>query len=250
MNPARDGAPIVPALNSDISEMEPGQLSPVSMHLPDVGLPEKLPLPHPIHTKSQKVSWLINVAGLKTYQILTVPQSAGEKFQNFRFPSVFSLESTGYKLSAGLEKSGFQLTIRYSAFRQKYSYEIAGDEYVVENFDQASYKIVRPGTFVTQNIKMELLGIGLNKQVQWGRSPFRKYYASAGLEYAHTMKPGVGIGWINASIGKQFTVDRTVLLNVGPYAEFSPSRISGADNPFLYQPYRVGISVGMKLIRP
>ncbi|TLV02704.1 hypothetical protein [Dyadobacter luticola] len=231
-----------------VSKLESEQMKSTAMNLPGVAVPEK-DSPYYKQKNPSKVSWLVNAAVLKSYQILTVPKSSGQDFQNFKFPSVFSLESVGYKFSVGLEKKGFQALLHYSTFRLKFSYEIAGNEYIVQNEGQ-SYTIVRPGTVVTENNKMDLLGIGLSKQVLWGNSPFRKYYASAGLEYSRAIQSKSHIGWINASIGRQFAVNRNVLIHVGPYAEFSPLKMSGANNPFLYQPYRVGISLGMKLIRP
>ncbi|NIJ53793.1 hypothetical protein [Dyadobacter arcticus] len=255
----------LPVQISSISALQPESFKTTGLNLPAITITEALKSEPAIHTNSQKISWLLNLASLKTYQILTVPKSGDRNFQNFKFPSTFALESLGYKVSIGAEKNGFQMMLHYSTFRQRYSYEIAGDEYVVQAVGQADYKIVRPGTIMNEDNKFELLGIGLSKEVQWGgspprrspqrrspvrRSPLRQYYASAGVQYSHTLNAGPDIGWINAGFGRQFAINRTVLLNVGPYAEFSPLRLSGKGDPFFYQPYRVGISLGMKLVRP
>ncbi|MCF2499248.1 hypothetical protein [Dyadobacter chenhuakuii] len=189
-------------------------------------------------------NWLVNAAVLQSYQILTVP-AGGQSFQNFEFPSTFSLRSLGYKVSVGAEKKGFQFMLHYSRFQQSYSYEIAGNDYVVHTVDQGKFVVIRQGTRVSQENQFSLLGIGVNKQVQWGNASVGKYYASAGLEYSYGMIRKQSIGWVNAGIGKQFPINRKTSLHIGPYAEFSPVKFTGSGDPFYYQPYRVGVSAGL-----
>jgi hypothetical protein len=203
-----------------------------------------------LNTKPARISFLMNVAASQGYQILTVPSSVGQSFQNFAFPSTFSRQSLGYKLSGGVEKKGFQFLLHYSGFKQSYSYEIAGSDYIVEPVDKDNYKIIRQGERISETRKYQLLGIGINKEVRWGRSPFSKYFAKAGLEYSHALNSRQRIGWVSISAGKQFAIANQMLLNLGPYAEFSPGKISSERTPFFYQPYRLGVSLGVKLVRP
>ncbi|MCE6987994.1 hypothetical protein [Dyadobacter sp. CY323] len=234
----------------DVNRLNPEAMKFEKMHIPEVALSGDIKTSNAIHANSTKVGWLLNVASLKTYQIITVPKTNGRDFQNFKFPSAFSLETLGYKVSGGFEKNGFQFMLHYSLFRQSYSYEIAGNEYVVHAVDGKDFQVVRRGMVVNENRKMELLGVGINKQVLWGKSPLRKYYATAGLEYSRTLSGSHDVGWISVGAGKQIPLNNQVLIHVGPYAEFSPVKVPGSGDPFYYQPYRVGISLGLKLIKP
>ncbi|WP_439583819.1 hypothetical protein [Dyadobacter bucti] len=203
-----------------------------------------------LNTKPTRMSFLLHVAASQGYQILTVPSSVGQSFQNFAFPSTFSRQSLGYKFSGGVEKNGFQLMLHYSGFKQSYSYEIAGSDYIVEPVDKDNYKIVRQGEQISETRKYRLLGIGISKEVRWGRSQFSKYFVKAGLEYSQSLDSRQRIGWVSIGAGKQFAIADQMLLNLGPYAEFSPGKISSERTPFFYQPYRLGVSLGVKLVRP
>jgi hypothetical protein len=233
-----------------IGMLEPEGVKFEKMNFPKVELASDSKTSQLIHATSGKIGWLLHVASLKTYQIITVPKTNGSDFQNFKFPSAFSLETLGYKVSGGLEKSGFQLMLHYSLFRQAYSYEIAGNEYVVNSVEDKNFQVVRRGKVVNENRKMELLGIGINKQVLWGKSPLRKYYATGGVEYSHILRAKRYIGWVSLGAGRQIRLNNQALIQVGPYAEFSPVKVPGSGDPFYYQPYRVGISLGLKLIKP
>jgi hypothetical protein len=215
-----------------------------------VSTPPKPELKREITVNPSKITWLANAAVLHTYQILTVPSSAARDFQNFSFPSVFALKSMGYKLSAGIEKKGLQLQLHYSGFRQTYSYEVANDSYLVKPDENGNYKTYRQGDRINEDTKYSLLGIGINKTMRWGRSPYSRFYATAGLEYSYALTGNKSLGWLNLGIGKQIAVTRKSALHIGPYAEFSPMKISGTGNPFFYQPYRVGISMGLRFVRP
>lgn len=222
----------------------------VHMQQRSVHLPPKPELKREIAVNPSKITWLANAAVLHTYQILTVPSSAAKDFQNFSFPSVFTLKSMGFKLSAGAEKKGLQLQLHYSGFRQSYSYEVANDSYLVKPDANGSYKTVRQGDKINEESGYSLLGIGISKMMRWGRSPYSRFYATAGLEYSQSLKDSRSLGWFNLGIGKQIAVSRKSALHIGPYAEFSPMKISGTGNPFFYQPYRVGISMGLRFVRP
>ncbi|SKB81907.1 hypothetical protein [Dyadobacter psychrophilus] len=235
------------ALNFDMSKIDNQTVTLTSINpgKPDINVPETDIKPIVKHGNGN-FNWLINAAVLQSYQILTVPSGA-QSFQNFEFPSTFSLRSLGYKLSVGVEKKGFQFMLHFSRFQQSYSYEIAGNDYVVQTFDKDHFKVIRQGTRVSQDNNFRLIGVGVNKQVSWGNATVGKYYASAGLEYSYGMIRKQSIGWVNAGIGKQFPISRNSSLHIGPYAEFSPVKFSGSGDPFYYQPYRVGISAGLRL---
>lgn len=203
-----------------------------------------------IVTNPAKLAWLVNAAVLHSYQILTVPSSAAQDYQNFNFPSLFTARSMGYKVSAGVERKGIQLLLHYSGFRQTYSYEIARNSYLVTPDSKGQYHTVRQGDQIEEMREFSMLGLGVAKQVRWGHSPVNRFYAAFGAEYSHDLKSNQSLAWINLGLGKQFALTRHAAFSIGPFAEFSPVKVKGITNPFYYQPYRVGISAGLRFVRP
>lgn len=203
-----------------------------------------------IVTNPARIAWLFNAAVLHSYQILTVPSSAAQDFQNFNFPSLFTARSMGYKFSGGVERNGIQLQLHFSSFKQTYSYEVANDNYLVQPDDKGQYHTVRQGDRMEENRQFSMLGIGVSRQLRWGHSPVSRFFAAFGAEYSHDLNSSQSLGWINLGLGKQFAVSRHTAFSIGPYAEFSPVKVKGTANPFYYQPYRVGISAGLRFVRP
>lgn len=221
----------------------------IALHLRSVTAPKYKPA-RVIVTSPNKTAWLFNVSALHSYQILTVPSSAAQDFQNFSFPTLFTAASMGMKLSGGIERSGVQVQLHYSAFKQTYSYEIANNNYLVKPDNNGQYQTVRQGDRMEENRKFSMLGIGLSKQLRWGHSPVSRFYAAFGAEYSHDLNSRQNLGWVNLGLGKQFAVTRSTAFSIGPYAEFSPVKVKGTANPFYYQPYRVGISAGLRFVKP
>jgi hypothetical protein len=221
----------------------------IPLHLRGVVAPAYKPA-KVIVTNPARVAWLFNASALHSYQILTVPSSAAQDFQNFSFPTLFTARSMGYKVSGGVERNGIQLQVHFSSFRQTYSYEIANNNYLVKPDDKGQYQTVRQGDRMEENRKFSTLGIGVSKQLRWGHSPVSRFYTTLGAEYAHDLNSSQSLGWVSLGIGKQFAVSRSTAFSIGPYVEFSPVKVKGIANPFYYQPYRVGISAGLRFVRP
>ncbi|MGG7664702.1 hypothetical protein [Dyadobacter sp. BHUBP1] len=221
----------------------------IPLHLRGVVAPAIKPA-KVIVTNPTRMAWLFNASALHSYQILTVPSSAAQDFQNFSFPTLFTARSMGYKISGGVERNGIQLQLHYSGFRQTYSYEIANNNYLVKPDDKGQYQTVRQGDRVEENRKFSMLGIGVTKQLRWGHSTVSRFYAAFGAEYSHDLKSSQSLGWVSLGLGKQFAASRHTAFSIGPYAEFSPVKVKGTQNPFYYQPYRVGISAGLRFVRP
>jgi len=203
-----------------------------------------------IVTNPARMAWLFNASALHTYQILTVPSSAANDFQNFSFPSLFTARSVGYKFSGGVERKGIQLQLHFNSFRQTYSYEVANNNYLVTPDDKGQYQTIRQGDRMEENRRFSTLGIGISKQVRWGHSPVSRFFAAFGAEYSHDLNSSQSLGWVSLGLGKQFAVSRSTAFNIGPFAEFSPVKVKGIANPFYYQPYRVGISAGLRFVKP
>lgn len=221
----------------------------VPLHLRSVVAPAYKPA-KVIVTNPARIAWLFNASALHSYQILTVPSSAAKDFQNFNFPSLFTARSMGYKLSGGVERNGIQLQLHFSSFRQTYSYEVANDNYLVKPDDKGQYHTVRQGDRMEEDRRFSMLGIGVTRQLRWGHSPASRFFAAFGAEYSHDLNSSQSLGWVSLGLGKQFAVSRNTAFSIGPYAEFSPVKVKGIENPFYYQPYRVGISAGLRFVRP
>lgn len=223
--------------------------APIPLHLRNVVSPTYKPA-KAIVTNPARIAWLFNVSALHSYQILTVPSSAAKDFQNFSFPSLFTARSMGYKFSGGAERKGIQVQLHYSHFRQTYSYEIANNNYLVKPDEKGEYHTVRQGDRMEEDRRFSMLGIGIARQLRWGHSPVSRFYAAFGLEYSHALNTRQSLGWVSLGLGKQFAVSRNTAFSIGPYAEFSPVKVKGFANPFYYQPYRVGISAGLRFVKP
>lgn len=265
---APDFGPVADRIDATLADEVPGLVDSAmtampleelaSMSLKEVSIPLHLrgvvaPAYKPakvIVTNPERIAWLFNAAALHSYQILTVPSSAAKDFQNFSFPTLFTARSMGYKVSGGVERNGIQLQLHFSSFRQTYSYEIANNNYLVKPDDKGQYETVRQGDRVEENRKFSMLGIGVSRQLRWGHSPVSRFYAAFGAEYSHDLNSSQSLGWISLGLGKQFAVSRHTAFSIGPYAEFSPVKVKGTENPFYYQPYRVGISAGLRFVRP
>lgn len=242
-----DSAMNVPPLE-ELAAM-PLKEMPVPLNLRGVAAPAYKPA-KVIVTNPARIAWLFNASALHSYQILTVPSSAAKDFQNFSFPSLFTASSMGYKFSGGVERNGIQLQLHFSSFRQTYSYEVANNSYLVMPDDKGQYHTVRQGDRMEENRKFSTLGIGISRQLRWGHSPVSRFFAAFGAEYSHDLNSRQSLGWVSLGLGKQFAVSRHTAFSIGPFAEFSPVKVKGIANPFYYQPYRVGISAGLRFARP
>lgn len=218
--------------------------------LPSIVSPVLHPQAGEPYFRANGVRWLFNLEVLQSFQLLTIPSSAENSYQNFSFSNPLSTKSINYKFGLGAEWKGIQLLLHYSKLRNDYSYEIASNDYLVTPLDGEQYKVVRQGVIIHDQQDVNLFGLGVNKQFNWGHSPSGNYYATAGLAHSRELNINQSINWINAGIGRQFGNARSVQFNVGPYAEFSPQRRTRSGTALLYQPYRIGISLSMKLPNP
>jgi hypothetical protein len=249
-----DGIPAIADSAINVTALEELSAMPLkeaqgALHLRGVVAPVYKPA-KVIVTNPARIAWLFNASALHSYQILTVPSSAAKDFQNFNFPSLFTARSMGYKFSGGVERNGIQLQLHFSNFRQTYSYEVANDNYLVKPDDKGQYHTVRQGDRMEEDRRFSMLGIGVARQLRWGHSPASRFFATFGAEYSHDLNSNQSLGWVSLGIGKQFAVSRNTAFSIGPYAEFSPVKVKGIENPFYYQPYRVGISAGLRFVRP
>ena len=199
------------------------------------------------HSTNRKHSWkaLVTVTPTNTFQMLTINPQPDVAYQNFRLPAPVSAQSIGYKISGGIEKSGFQFLLTYGQFQQTINYEIATDEFLVEPTSVNSYRVIRKGMAVENQNTFKTIGLAVNKRAVIHSGPFRHYFGNLGLEVSRELTHGQNMAWGNVGIGKELTLSPQTVLTVGPYLEYSFSKLMIPANQFQIQPYQIGISFGI-----
>lgn len=186
------------------------------------------------------------VTPLRTFQILTVRPGNGVVYQNFVLPGKISAETVGYKFSAGVERKGFQLLLNYGQFKQSYRYEIATSEFVVGPDLTGNYEVVRKGIPQYENSTARLVGMSVRKHTVRRSHFLRNYFGDFGAEFNRDLTSKKNMVWVNAGFGKELFAGNNVVMTVGPYLEYSLSKLRNPDNPFKIQPYQIGLSVGLR----
>ncbi len=196
-----------------------------------------------------KEGWGI-IAGftpLRTFQILTVRPGNGVVYQNFVLPGKISAQTVGYKFSAGVERKGFQLLLNYGQFKQSYRYEIATSEFTVGPDLSGNYEVIRKGIPQEENSTVRLVGLAVKKHSVRRSHFLRNYFGDVGAEFSRDLSSKKNLVWINAGFGKELFAGGNVVMSVGPYLEYSLSKLRNPDNPFKIQPYQIGLSVDFKI---
>ena len=183
---------------------------------------------------------------LRTFQILTVRPGNGVVYQNFELPGKISAETVGYKFSAGVERKGFQLLLNYGQFKQSYRYEIATSEFVVGPDLTGNYEVVRKGIPQHENSTVRLVGVSVRKHTVRRSHFLRNYFGDFGAEFSRDLTSKKNLVWLNAGFGKELFAGNNTVMTVGPYFEYSLSKLRNPDNPFKIQPYQIGLSVGLR----
>lgn len=191
-------------------------------------------------------SFIAGFTPLRTFQILTVRPGNGVVYQNFVLPAKISAETVGYKFSAGVERKGFQLLLNYGQFKQSYRYEIATSEFTVGPDLSGNYQVVRKGIPQHENSTVRLLGLAVKKHTVRRSHFLRNYYGDFGAEFSRDLTSKKNLAWVNAGFGKELFAGNNVVMTVGPYFEYSVSKLRNPDNPFKIQPYQIGLSVGLR----
>lgn len=193
--------------------------------------------------------FIVGLTPLRTFQILTVRPGNGVVYQNFVLPAKISAETVGYKFSAGVERKGFQLLLNYGQFKQSYRYEIATSEFVVGPGLSGNYEVVRKGIPQQENSTVRLVGMAVKKHVVRRSHFLRDYFGDVGAEFSRDLTSKKNLVWVNAGFGKELFASKNVVMTVGPYFEYSLSKLRNPDNPFKIQPYQIGLSVGLRYIK-
>lgn len=191
-------------------------------------------------------SFIAGLTPLRTFQILTVRPGNGVVYQNFVLPAKISAQTVGYKFSAGVERKGFQLLVNYGQFKQSYRYEIATSEFAVGPDLTGNYEVVRKGIPQEENSTVRLVGMAVKKHTVRRSHFLRNYFGDFGAEFSRDLTSRKNMVWVNAGFGKELFAGNNVVMTVGPYFEYSLSKLGNPDNPFKIQPYQIGLSVGLR----
>jgi hypothetical protein len=197
----------------------------------------------------ERWGFIVGLTPLRTFQILTVRPGNGVVYQNFVLPAKISAETVGYKFSAGVERKGFQLLLNYGQFKQSYRYEIATSEFTVGPDLSGNYQVVRKGIPQQENSMVRLVGMAVKKHTVRQSHFLRNYFGDVGAEFSRDLTSKKNMVWLNAGFGKELFAGNNVVMTVGPYFEYSLSKLRNPDNPFKIQPYQIGLSVGLRYVK-
>ena len=197
----------------------------------------------------ERWGFIVGLTPLRTFQILTVRPGNGIVYQNFVLPAKISAETVGYKFSAGVEHKGFQLLLNYGQFKQSYRYEIATSEFVVGPDLTGNYEVIRKGIPQEENSTVRLVGVSVKKHMVRRSHFLRNYFGDVGAEFSRDLSSKKNMVWLNAGFGKELFAGKNLVMTVGPYVEYSLSKLRNPDNPFKIQPYQIGLSVGLRYIK-
>ncbi|MBO9612941.1 MAG: hypothetical protein J7619_09615 [Dyadobacter sp.] len=191
-------------------------------------------------------SFIAGLTPLRTFQILTVRPGNGVVYQNFVLPAKISAQTVGYKFSAGVERKGFQFLLNYGQFKQSYRYEIATSEFAVGPDLTGNYEVIRKGIPQEENSTVRLVGMAVRKHTVRRSHFLRNYFGDFGTEFSRDLSSRKNMVWVNAGFGKELFAGNNAVMTVGPYFEYSLSKLRNPDNPFKIQPYQIGLSVGLR----
>lgn len=196
------------------------------------------------------LGFVINLNPLSTVQVVTVKASSGVVYQNIKVPSELSFKRLGYKFSVGLTKSDFQLLFNYGQLNQSFSYEIASDEFELKEGSSRGQGFVPKGIKHQQNRQLKFVGLGIKRHsVISGPSAFQNYFGDIGFEVSRELGTKTNVMWGNLGIGKQLSISKNTNLTIGPYLEYSFTRMTNPDTKFQIRPYQLGLSIGLIYIK-
>ena len=200
-------------------------------------------------SKNADKGWkfIIHVTPTNTFQILNIIPQPNVIFKDFSFPERISFRRMGYKLNAGAEKAGLQFLISYSQFTQSVRYHVAGDEFILVPDALNAHNPVRKSVEVNDKNVVKLIGFGLKKRMTFVHGPLRTHFVEAGSEFSKQIKSKQNALWLNASVGKNIAISDQATLSIGPYLEYSLLKFKSENRVYMYNPYQIGLSVGMRL---
>lgn len=194
--------------------------------------------------KTDGLHWLISVTPLTTRQRVTLLPTPEARVQDVRFPQGLT-QSVGYKMNMGVEKKGFQLLLSYTQLQMRSDYAYSTDQYVVEE-KGTQYSVKRIGTPATTTTSLHLAGVAIRKQLDVDNHLLGRFFATIGLDYSRSLNSASqGFLFVSATVGKTIRLSPGAKLYIGPYVDYSFTRIQPIDQ-IQIRPYQAGLSFAFK----
>ncbi|GGN07232.1 hypothetical protein GCM10010967_48420 [Dyadobacter beijingensis] len=190
--------------------------------------------------------WSLSVTPMQSFQVMKLWSSPQLSLQNIRFSPVLSLQSKAMKVSGGLEAFGVGLLASYSYIGNRVHFETATDEYIVVPSDNQSYAVIRKGMPLVREESLNLLSIGIRKNITLGRGRLSNYRGAIGLDYSRILAKKRSITMAGIGIYRQWSFGTNASLFVGPYAQVGLTQRVVIPGIWKYRPYQLGISVGIR----
>jgi|GEM_PF-6341885 len=195
--------------------------------------------------KTDGLHWLISVTPLTTRQRVILLPTPEARVQDVRFPKGLT-QSVGYKMNMGVEKKGFQLLLSYTQLQMRSDYAYSTDQYVVEE-NGSQYSVKRIGTPATTTTTLHLAGVAVRKQLDVNNHLLGRFFATVGLDYSRSLASvSQGFLFVSATAGKTIRLSPEASLYIGPYVDYSFTRIQPIDQ-LQIRPYQAGLSFAFKL---
>ncbi|MCE7061971.1 hypothetical protein [Dyadobacter sp. CY343] len=195
----------------------------------------------PVQT-SNKWNIIAGFTPMNSFQLIQIRANQQVTYQNFRFPSVLSGQKMAYKLHAGVETNGWQLMAAYTHFKHNFSFEIATDEYVFSQ-DGSGTILERNGIEMHEKQIMNMVGIGLTRNITFNKSIHQGFLARVGAEYSHDFSSRQSAVWGTLTIGRHINLTNNTSILIGPSLTYGLTRLRTASGRFNVQPYQIGIAV-------
>ncbi|WP_420151427.1 hypothetical protein [Spirosoma sp.] len=191
------------------------------------------------------VRWLVGVAPLSTYQLMTVVDKPDTYVQRVDAPAAFSGATWGYQLRAGIEWRQYDFELSFGQIRRWAYYDLATSTFQVELLGTNRYQVTRLEKPVAENVSLTMIGAGISKQYQLGGAKSR-YFTRMGGDISYVPDTRQSLIWAKATVGVTFPLLKTYQLQIGPTVEYGFSRIWSTERQLIIRPYLVGASITIR----
>ncbi|KAA0990152.1 hypothetical protein [Dyadobacter aurulentus] len=246
IDPLSPGA--IPLLKPSPFREIPGPPFPDEMQLmPETGEKQGMQTPNTkLHARLSAPKWSFSVTPMQTFQVMKLWSTPQLSLQNIRFAPVLSLQSKAMKVSGGLEAFGMDFLVSYSYIGNRVHFETATDEYIVVPSDNQSYAVIRKGVPLIKEENLNLLSIGIRKNIMLDRGRLNHYRGAVGLDYSRILGSKRNMTMAGIGIYRQWGFGANASFSVGPYAQVGLTQKTVIPGIWKYRPYQLGISIGLR----
>lgn len=229
---------------------DPGSLTGRPMHFSQVLLPEINALPAGNKKRfafaDDRLYFLLEAAPSKQYYNVQLRSGQETRIQDVSFSS--PQLAIGYKISAGVQKSGWQLLLHYNRLNGRIDYESATDKFVTIETGPGQYKVERLGELKTLRVPSSTIGFGLKKRLDFRLPIVGNLFGTLGGEYARQLGgTNAFLLMASASAGKDFALTPKIALSVAPHFDYGLNKLSFVNGQMQLRQFQYGLSIGLKL---